>query len=55
MKGGFKEKTMHCVGPTGDDDQQGYVFIDPKHIVHAAHLVPVFAEGEIGGGIDEYY
>ena len=21
----------------------------------AAHLVPVFAEGEIGGGIDEYY
>lgn len=55
VKGGFKEKRMHRVGPTGDDDRWGYVFIDPKHIVCAAHLVPVFAEGEIGGGIDEYY
>ena len=55
VKGGFKEKRMHRVGPTGDDDQWGYVFIDPKHIVHAAHLIPVFAEGVMAGEKDEYY
>ena len=46
VKGGFKEKRMHCVGPAPDDYRWSYIFVDPKHIVCTAHLIPAFAKGE---------
>lgn len=57
IKGGFKAKRMHRLGRTPDHDRWEYIFVDPKHIIRAAHLIPVFVEGEIldnGVGTGEY-
>ncbi|KAK0226896.1 hypothetical protein EDD85DRAFT_777476 [Armillaria nabsnona] len=41
----FKVKHLPCLGFLPGDDSLVFGFVDPEHILHACHIMPVYHSG----------
>lgn len=44
--GGMEQRRLHRLSFIHADDREAFGFLDPKDVVHAAHLIPAFKHGK---------